>query len=228
MKFAIIQDRPSQSGVLKMLLNSGGHQVAIFANGAACLEALKDQTFEFFIIDVSCPEVGGEQLLQYIRGHCGWDPAVICVSTRDDEETIVHMLSQGADCFMAMPIRFMEFMARVDALCRSLCLSSPSPVCVGDIKLDQKTRRIVLGEAEVRLTQREFDLAALLLSNIGRVFSRQELLQDIWSHRTLLDTRTVDIHICKLRRKLGLDGGVGLVLTSVYGQGYRLDSIRGA
>ena len=81
--------------------------------------------------------------------------------------------------------------------------------------------------SDVELTQREFDLAVLLFQNLGRVFSRDELFSSIWSRELAYDTRTIDTHLSRLRKKLSLEGEMGVVLTSVYGKGYRLDSIRG-
>lgn len=91
--------------------------------------------------------------------------------------------------------------------------------------MDTEGRRIRLGGNEVDLTQREFDLAVVFLKNIGRVLPREELMSKVWVRDTEVDTRTVDTHASRLRKKLGLAGESGMVLTSVYGQGYRLDPV---
>jgi len=98
----------------------------------------------------------------------------------------------------------------------------------GGIEIDLDGRRIRLAGVDVDLTQREFELAVILLKNIGRVLSRDELLTSVWSRDSGVDTRTVDTHASRLRKKLGLAGESGLMLSSVYGQGYRLDTVQGS
>ena len=102
---------------------------------------------------------------------------------------------------------------------------TPSLLRFGRIELDVEGRRIRLNGQEVELTQREFDLAVVLLNNIGRVLGRDELLSSVWVREADVDTRTVDTHASRLRKKLGLAGESGLMLMSVYGQGYRLDAV---
>ena len=94
------------------------------------------------------------------------------------------------------------------------------------IELDPSGRRVTLAGQEIDLTQREFDLAVVFLQNVGRVLGRDELLSTVWAREADVDTRTVDTHTSRLRKKLGLAGESGLMLTSVYGQGYRLDTVK--
>jgi DNA-binding response OmpR family regulator len=135
------------------------------------------------------------------------------------------MLRLGADDYMMKPIRYMEFMARVQGLLRRRQGNSPTPMRYGAIEIDTEGRRIRMAGKEIDLTQREFDLAVVFLKNIGRVLPREELMLRIWARDTEVDTRTVDTHTSRLRKKLGLNGESGMVLTSVYGQGYRLDPV---
>lgn len=227
MNFAIVEDSRSQAEVLKALLKSEGHQVDVFAEGRACLEAIKSRSFDFFVIDWVLPDIGGDEVLRQIREHCGWDVPVIFCTARMEEESAADILQQGADDFIPKPIRYMEFMARVQALLRRRKTpTAPSQLRVGNIELDQEGRRIRLGGNEVDLTQREFDLAMVFLRNLGRVLPREELLSTVWVKESGVDTRTVDTHTSRLRKKLGLGGESGLMLTSVYGQGYRLDTVQ--
>jgi DNA-binding response OmpR family regulator len=121
----------------------------------------------------------------------------------------------------------MEFLARVDALLRRRKARMPELVRFGNIELDIEGRRVRLAGQEIDLTQREFDLAVVFLRNVGRVLAREELLSTVWAREADVDTRTVDTHASRLRKKLGLAGESGLMLTSVYGQGYRLDTVSG-
>ncbi|MFN4324787.1 MAG: response regulator transcription factor [Azonexus sp.] len=227
MNFALVEDSRSQAEVLKALLKGEGHQAEVFAEGRACLEALKTRSFDCFIIDWSLPDMDGSDVLKQVRHLCGWDVPVIFCTARTDEEAAADILRAGADDFIPKPIRYMEFMARIHALLRRR-RPRGGTLSFGGIDIDLESRRIRLAGVEVDLTQREFELAAILLQNIGRVLSRDELLSTVWARDSGVDTRTVDTHASRLRKKLGLAGESGLMLSSVYGQGYRLDTVQGS
>lgn len=226
MNFAIVEDSRSQAEVLKALLKSEGHQVEIFAEGRACMEALKSRSFDFFVIDWTLPDVGGDEVLKYIREQCGWDVPVIFCTARTTEENAADILRLGADDFIPKPIRYMEFMARIESLLRRRNNAQSNALRYGVIDVDLDGRRIRLSGSDVDLTQREFDLAVIFLRNVGRVLPREELLANVWSREPDVDSRTVDTHASRLRKKLGLGGESGLMLSSVYGQGYRLDTVQ--
>ena len=226
MNFAVVEDSRSQAEVLKALLKSEGHQVEVFAEGLACIEALKTRTFDFFIIDWTLPDIGGDEVLKYVRQHCGWEVPVVFCTASTTEENAADILRLGADDFIPKPIRYMEFMARVESLLRRRQSVAPSSLRFGTIELDLAGRRVKLAGVDVDLTQREFDLAVIFLRNIGRVLPREELLANVWVRDTEVDSRTVDTHASRLRKKLGLGGESGLMLSSVYGQGYRLDTVQ--
>jgi len=226
MNFAVVEDSRSQAEVLKALLKSEGHQVEVFAEGLACLEALKSRSFDFFIIDWTLPDIGGDEVLKYIRENFGWDVPVVFCTASTTEENAADILRLGADDFIPKPIRYMEFMARIESLLRRRQGARPSSLRFGNIEVDLASRRVKLAGIDVDLTQREFDLAVVFLSNVGRVLPREELLASVWVRDTEVDTRTVDTHASRLRKKLGLGGESGLMLSSVYGQGYRLDTVQ--
>jgi DNA-binding response OmpR family regulator len=227
MNFAVVEDSRSQAEVLKALLKSEGHQAEIFAEGRAFLEALQTRSFDCFILDWTLPDMEGMEVLRQVRAQCGWDVPVIFCTARTDEEAASDILRAGADDYIPKPIRYMEFMARIHALLRR---RGPriGTLNFGGIEIDLDGRRIRLAGVDVDLTQREFELAVILLKNIGRVLSRDELLTSVWSRDSGVDTRTVDTHASRLRKKLGLSGESGLMLSSVYGQGYRLDTVQGS
>jgi len=226
MNFAVIEDSRSQAEVLKALLKSEGHQVEVFSEGLACIEAMKTRSFDFFVVDWTLPDIGGDEVLKHIREKCGWDVPVVFCTARTEEESAADILRLGADDFIPKPIRYMEFMARVQGLLRRRKSARSGPMRIGGIEMDLEGRRVTLAGVEVDLTQREFDLAVVLLRNIGRVLPREELLSSVWVRDNEVDTRTVDTHASRLRKKLGLAGESGLMLTSVYGQGYRLDTVQ--
>ena len=227
MIFAVVEDSRSQAEVLKALLKSEGHQVEVFADGGSCLEALKSRSFDFFVIDWNLPDIGGDEVLRHIREKFGWEVPVVFCTGRTDEEAASDILRLGADDYIPKPVRYMEFMARIHALLRRR-KPRPSMLQFGSIEIDLEGRRIRLAGADVDLTQREFELAVILLRNVGRVLSREELLAGVWAREADVDTRTVDTHASRLRKKLGLAGESGMMLSSVYGQGYRLDTVQAA
>jgi DNA-binding response OmpR family regulator len=184
--------------------------------------------FEFVVFDWGLLDISGSQLLDEIRRRHGWQIPIVVCSALSSEENVSDILRAGADDFIAKPIRYMEFTARIEALLRHCHATGTPRLRVGNIEIDFNTQTILLGGADAGLTQREFDLATLFLSNIGRIFSRDELLKSLWPGEIAIDTRTVDTHSSRVRRKLGLDGSSGLVLSSVYGKGYRLDTVQTA
>lgn len=227
MNFAVVEDSRSQAEVLKALLKSEGHHVEVFPEGGSCVEALKTRSFDFFVIDWNLPDMGGDEVLRHVREQCGWDVPVVFCTARTDEEAASDILRAGADDYVPKPIRYMEFMARIHALLRRR-KPRAAMLNIGGIEIDLDGRRIKLSGSDVDLTQREFELAVILLQNIGRVLSRDELLTSVWARDVGVDTRTVDTHASRLRKKLGLAGESGLMLSSVYGQGYRLDTVQGS
>jgi DNA-binding response OmpR family regulator len=171
--------------------------------------------------------MGGDEVLRQVREQFGWEVPVVFCTARTDEEAASDILRMGADDYIPKPVRYMEFMARIHALLRRR-KPRQSLLQFGCIEIDLEGRRIRLGGNEVDLTQREFELAVILLRNVGRVLSREELLAGVWAREADVDTRTVDTHASRLRKKLGLAGESGLMLSSVYGQGYRLDTVQAA
>lgn len=226
MNFAIVEDSRSQAEVLKALLKSEGYQVEVFAEGRTLIDALAVRHFDFFVVDWTLPDIGGDEVLKAIRAQCGWDVPVVFCTARTDEEDAADILRLGADDYIPKPIRYMEFMARIQAMLRRRKPAAPTQIRLGGIELDPNGRRVTLAGQEIDLTQREFDLAMVFLQNVGRVLGRDELLSTVWAREADVDTRTVDTHTSRLRKKLGLAGESGLMLTSVYGQGYRLDTVK--
>lgn len=227
MNFAVIEDSRSQAEVLKALLKSEGYQVEVFADGQSFLDVLATRSFDFYVVDWVLPDVGGDVLVGKIREQHGWDVPIVVCTARTEEEHASDILRLGADDYVPKPVRYMEFLARVDALLRRRRAKQPDLLRVGNIEVDIEGRRVRLAGQEVDLTQREFDLAFVFLKNVGRVLAREELLSAVWAREADVDTRTVDTHASRLRKKLGLSGESGLMLTSVYGQGYRLDTVAG-
>lgn len=145
MNFAVIEDSRSQAEVLKALLKSEGHQVEVFADGGSCIEAMKSRTFDFFVLDWILPDMGGDQVLKHIRETVGWDVPVIFCTSRSDEDAAADILRLGADDYMAKPIRYMEFMARVQALRAGGTMATPGRYVAARLKWIPRGAAFALG-----------------------------------------------------------------------------------
>lgn len=232
MRFAILEDSRSQALLLKTMVEELGHQGVVFATAQEFRQGLEAQSFDLLLMDWILPDGSGDELLGWVRTRFGWSLPVIFVTARVAESDVAAMLRLGADDYVCKPIRYVELAARIEALIRRKSLavvpaadSAAAAVTVGNISLDPSARSVLVDHSPVALTGKEFDLALLLLRNLGTLFNRQTLLEKVWEVGADIDTRTVDTHVSRLRRKLGLEPANGWQLTTVYGHGYRLERL---
>lgn len=226
MHIALVEDDPDQQALLRLLLESAGHSVSAFGSVATAIEGLKRERVDLLVVDWMLPDGDGAALLNWVRPQLGWDSPVLVLTARDDEQTVVAALQAGADDYVVKPPKPLELGARLAALGRRARSAGALPVLrLGAFEIDVQRQRLALdGEAQT-LTQKEFDLAAYLFQNPGKLLSRDHLLNMIWGIHADVDTRTVDTHISRLRKKLGLDGSRGWKLVPVYGVGYRFERV---
>ena len=227
MHIGLAEDDPDQSDLLQLWLHGGGHTVGAHGTAAAYLEALGRERFELLLIDWMLPDGTGADLLAWVRGNLGWDLPVLVVTARDDEATVVAALQAGADDYVVKPAKQAELLARVAALGRRARTGGLPVLRLGAFEIDIQRQRLALDGQALVLTQKEFDLAAYLFQNPGKLLSRDHLLNMIWGVHADVDTRTVDTHVSRLRKKLGLDGSRGWKLVPVYGVGYRFERSTG-
>lgn len=228
MRFAILEDSRSQALLLKTMVEELGHEGTVFASALEFRRGLEAQQFDLLLMDWILPDGSGDELLGWVRERFGWSIPVIFVTARVAEGDVAAMLRLGADDYVCKPIRYVELSARIEALIRRRALSGhgvrePVSLAVGNLTLDPAARSALVDGRTVALTGKEFDLALLLLRNLGTLFNRQTLLEKVWEVDAEIDTRTVDTHVSRLRRKLGLEPVNGWLLTTVYGHGYRLE-----
>jgi two-component system, OmpR family, response regulator len=182
---------------------------------------------DLLLLDLTLPDAAGLDVLREIREADGigsrFNPRlpVIVLSGRGSEEERVRGLDFGADDYVVKPFHYPELRARIGAVLRRGADRSEGPCQVGEIVVDTARRRVWVGDREVQLSRKEFCLLRALAADPSRVFSKQELLRDIWGYRNLADrTRTLDSHASRLRRKLDPDHGRYVV--NCWGYGYRL------
>ncbi|MDI4659494.1 MULTISPECIES: response regulator transcription factor [Cobetia] len=229
MQIGILEDDHDQRDYLTLCLEAQGHELAGFERASQLLRALREHSFDLLIIDWQLPDACGMELTRTLRSEHGWRGLILFITASQGEEDVVHALQHGADDFLAKPIRPAELAARVEALGRRFVTSDTNylqpKVAISDqYRIEPDEHTIWCGEEPVALTQREYQLASLLLRHVGELYSRAYLLEMIWGVNGDISTRTVDTHVSRLRRKLGLNGSRGLRLKSVYQYGYRLES----
>lgn len=205
-----------------------GHEGVIFPTAQSFREGLPGSKFDLLLMDWILPDGSGDELLAWVRDTFGWSLPVIFVTARVAEGDVAGMLRLGADDYVCKPIRYVELAARIEALMRRRGVlegdrGTAGRLTVGNVVLDPAARSATVDGEAVALTAKEFDLALLLLRNLGTLFNRQTLLDKVWGVEGEIDTRTVDTHVSRIRKKLALEPAHGWQLTTVYGHGYRLE-----
>lgn len=227
MRIACLEDDPVQSTVLKEWLESDSHVCHTFDNADAFIKELRHESYDLLIMDWELPKSSGIELLTWVRNDMELDTPVFFITHRDSEADIVEALEKGADDYLAKPVNKDVTLARVKALARRHTghRTIPERLEIGEFRLDKEFKSVYISGKAVEMTEKEFQLAWMLLSNVGRLLSRDHLLETIWGFGPDLMTRTVDTHISRLRRKLGLMPENGWRLKAVYHQGYRLEQL---
>lgn len=225
MHIALVEDDIEQQQLLCLWLSSGGHTCSAYGSVAGVLEALRLERFDLLIIDWMLPDGTGESVLGWVRQNLGWDLPVIVVTAREEEAIVVSALRAGADDYVVKPPKPMELLARLQALARRAKVTGLPVLRMGSYEIDVSQHRMSVDHVPVSMTQKEFDLCVYLFQNPGKLMSRDHLLNKIWGLNADVDTRTVDTHISRLRKKLLLDGSKGWRLVPVYGYGYRFDRV---
>jgi len=229
MHIAALEDDPAQAELLQSWLTTVGHGCKLFSLGRDLINELVQDEFDLLILDWNLPDINGTDVLTWVRKHMNWHIPVIFITCRDAEQDIVHALECGADDYMTKPAKQFETLARVTALERrshphsdkSTILKS-SPYC-----FNTQTGTVTCHSETVQLTHKEFDLALFFFKNIGKLLSRTQILENVWDKHADLQTRTIDMHVSRLRNKLMIQPTNGWRLTSVYQHGYRLENIGG-
>jgi DNA-binding response OmpR family regulator len=221
----VVEDDERTAAFLADNLRADGFRVAVAAEAGEAVRAIEVRRPDLVLLDLALGETSGLSVLDRVRSADGIgtriDPSlpVIILSGRAGEVDRVRGLGRGADDYVVKPFSYGEVLARVHAvLRRAHGRPAAGVVVVGDLVLDPEQRTVRMGDRSLALSAKEFSLLHALARQPTRVFSKAELLRDVWGYRSLGATRTVDAHACRLRKKLGGPRWV----VSVRGVGYRL------
>jgi DNA-binding response OmpR family regulator len=226
-RILIIEDSADLAFGLRASLEAEGYTVTVAEDGHAGLARVRDWLPDLVILDLSLPGVDGYGVLETVRGE-GNPVPVLILTARGAETDIVRGFHLGADDHVTKPFGLSVLLARVKALLRRGAGEvgkgeSERTIRFADIELDPATRRVTRAGEPVSLTYKEFDLLLALVGRRGVVATRQQLLREVWEHQADVQTRTVDIHIAELRRKLEKDPANPQHILTVWKVGYRLE-----
>jgi len=219
----VVDDEPAQRALLSYNLEAAGFRVALAGDGEEALLKIAEEDPDVILLDWMLPQVSGIEVCRRIKAQRGGsDAAIIMVSARTEEDDRIRGLETGADDYITKPYSVNELVARVRAnLRRTRPVRAGTALDVAGIRLDGDAHRVFRGGQEVHLGPTEFRLLSALMERPGKVWTREALLDRVWGRDIYVDTRTVDVHIGRLRKALGVDTDTDPIRT-VRGAGYSL------
>jgi two-component system, OmpR family, phosphate regulon response regulator PhoB len=221
-RILVVDDEPDITALVAYHLAKAGYRVSTAANGPDALKSAREERPDIVILDVMLPGVSGYEVLAELRRREETrDVGVILLTARREEPDRIRGLSLGADDYLTKPFSPAELGLRVNALLRRLAapaVSSGSNLAAGPISVDRSAHRVSVEGKEIELTATEYKLLLTLVERRGRVQTRPQLLETVWEAQPDIQTRTVDMHVQRLRSKLGEAGDL---IETVRGFGYR-------
>jgi two-component system response regulator RegX3 len=219
----VVDDEESYRDALSIGLSQEGFDVVCAADGAEARAAVRRDRPDLVLLDVMLPDVSGIELCRELRAER--DVPVIMVTARDGEVDVVLALELGAADYVAKPYRLRELVARMRAVLRRRSATGldDQVVSAGGVRLDLARHEASVDGQLLELSRKEFELLALLLSRAGQVVTREECIDTLWWGQDLADTRTLDTHVKRIRRKIEKDPAAPVHLVTVRGIGFRFD-----
>lgn len=215
----VVEDDDAVALALIDAVTAAGYGVVRVARGSDAL--LQHQQAQLILLDLGLPDMDGLEVLRKLRQVT--QVPIVILTARNDERSVVRGLRQGADDYLVKPIGLAVLLARIEAVARRSKVEEPEPsiLAVGDLRVDTAKREARLGERELALTAKEFDLLALLAQHSGSVVTREQILDTLWGDAFVAVSRSLDVHLTGLRSKLERPG----MIVNVRGVGYRIEAV---
>jgi len=223
-KIFIVEDEPSIVQLVKYNLEKQNFKVLVSNNGEEGLQEIKKTEPDLILLDWMLPDLSGIDICKALRKDTKFkNIPIIMLTARSQEEDKVLGLNVGADDYLPKPFSNLELIARVNALLRRSKLSvAEDVISFQDLKIDRLQRKVFRGNVEIKLGPTEYKLINFFVKNPSRVYSREQLLENIWTSSINVELRTVDVHIRRLRKEINLPNTKNLIRT-VRSAGYALD-----
>lgn len=218
-KVLIADDEPDILEIIQYNLQGEGYEVVAVKNGNDAIDQAKIFQPDLIILDIMMPGKNGIEVCNILRMQPAFkETLIIFLTALSDEGTEVKGLETGADDFITKPISPKVLVSKVNALFRRINKEDSGVLQIGDLKIDREKYIVSYLGKDIILARKEFELLALLAGKPGKVFLRNEILSQVWGTEVIVGDRTIDVHIRKVRQKLGLD-----CITTVKGVGYKFD-----
>lgn len=219
----VVDDEPDILEFVKYNLQKEGFRVSTAENGVQGLEEARRVKPDLIILDIMMPEMDGVEVCRQLRSEPLFKHTIVAFLTaRDEDYSQIAALDVGGDDYITKPIRPRVLVSRVNALLRRSVRKededSPELIKAGDLIIDKEKILVLRGEEKIELAKKEFELLSLLVSKPGKVFTREEIFNKIWGTDVIVGNRTIDVHIRKLREKLGND-----YIKTIKGVGYKYE-----
>lgn len=214
-RILVVEDEKPISNLLRMSLEKAGYSCTCVFDGAEAAAYLEYDRYDLILLDIMLPEIDGFELMEYIRP---MEIPVIFITARGKVADKVKGLRAGAEDYIVKPFEIAELLARVDVVLRR-CGKSEAVLNVGGLMIDTYSMRVSKDEEEIHLTKKEYDLLLLFVQNPGRALYRDTIYEHVWGGEYQYGSKTVDLHVQRLRRKVGWEDR----LRAVNKVGYRLE-----
>lgn len=224
-KILVVDDEKLIVKGISFSLQADGMEVDAAYDGEEALGKIREKNYDMVLLDVMLPKMSGMDVCQAVREFS--DVPIIMLTAKGEDMDKILAFDNGVDDYLTKPFNILEVKARIKAILRrnqknQRELESNAPLSAGDLSLDIESRRVMLGEREINLTAKEFDILVLLMKNPNKVFSREQLLSAIWENKAneAGDVRTVDVHVRRLREKIEPSPSAPRYVHTKWGVGY--------
>jgi two-component system, OmpR family, alkaline phosphatase synthesis response regulator PhoP len=225
MKYLIysVEDDDNIRELLQFSLSNFGFDVKTYGNAEDMLLAIQEELPHLIILDLMLPKQSGSETLVFLRKNPKtMDIPIILLTANNNEMSKVTNLNLGADDYMVKPFSVLELIARINASLRRYSIKDHvSLISIEDVIMNTESRTVIKSGVEIKLTLKEYELLKKLMLNVGKVVEREEILQEIWGYDYLGETRTLDMHIKSIRKKLGDEGTNPKYINTIRGIGFQ-------